>query len=87
MARDHQQFWVKPAMVEEGSFCSRTSHMHYDNLSEKETKEAIASAEARGDSVIDERDMGNGENIKNNCTITRIDGVGYDYPARYGPGE
>ncbi|MGB6301736.1 MAG: hypothetical protein WBF90_36905 [Rivularia sp. (in: cyanobacteria)] len=61
--------------------------MHYDNLSEKETKEAIASAEARGDSVIDERDMGNGENIKNNCTITRIDGVGYDYPARYGPGE
>ena len=40
MARDHQQFWVKPAMVEEGSFCSRTSRLHYDNLSEQERRNA-----------------------------------------------
>lgn len=87
MPRDHQQFWVKPAMVEEGSFCSLTSHVHYNNLSEGEAEAAIASAEARGDDVIDERDMGNGENIRNNCTLTQIDAVGYDYPARHGPGD
>ena len=84
---NRQQLWVMPAMVEEGSFCSLTSGLHYDSLTNTEADEAIATAEARGDDVSDFRDTGEGENIRNNCTITQVDRVGYDYPARYRPGE
>ena len=84
---DKQQLWVRAAMTEEGSFCSLISGMHYDSMTNEETEEAITAAEARGDDVVDFRDMGEGENIRNNCTITQIDRVGYDYPARYRPGE
>ena len=84
---DDQQFWVRPAMLEEGSFCDTSSGIHYDNLSEEATNKAITSANARGDAVVDFRDTGEGENLRNNCTILAVDGVGFEYPPRYRPGE
>ena len=84
---DPKNFWVRPAMVEEGAFCDNTSEIHYDNLSEEETEEAIAAAEARDEDVIDFRDTGEGENLRNNCTSMSIDALGYEYPTRHGPGD
>lgn len=87
MGNDPQQLWIKPAMVEEGPFSDHTSGITYNNLTDEETEEAIASAEARGDTVVDLRDYGGGENLKNNCTVLAVDQVGSDYPPRHRPGK
>lgn len=82
-----RNFWVRPAMIEEGSFCDRTSELHYDHLSAAETEEAIAGAEARGEEVADFRDIGAGENLANNCTTMNIDRHGHEYPTKLEPGN
>lgn len=83
---EDRNFWVRPARVEEGSFCDRDSGIHYDNVSHEEADNQAANAAAQGDDVIDVRDEGNGENLRVNCTSMSIDGEGNEYPTRLSPG-
>ena len=85
--------WVTKAdESEQGSFCDRSSHNHYDNVSDLGATLAMQDANDRGDEVIDV-DRSDNPNTSSdmddrfNLWLSDPDGQGMEAPARLGPGH
>jgi hypothetical protein len=69
---------------EQGSFCSISSHVHYDNVDRSAVSNNQETAMRRGDQIDDE----SGRNSSRvNVTLIETDGQGFDLPTKLGPGK
>jgi hypothetical protein len=83
-------FWTRSAHpVEQGSFCDKDSEIHYDNVSRSEALQQQATAEERGNEIVEGSyaTTDYADSVRFNINITETDAQWHDHPVRYRPGK